>query len=722
MTNKKNAYIILFLTIIIFSPLIPMSSTIDDDIKFVEATPTHWWNNDWLYRREIRITNNQAEDLFNFQILLELTADDYIGRTQSDGSDIRFVIDDLTACDFWIERWDELGTTNKIWVEIPELLGSSNTFINIYYGNPNAMSESDGIATFIAWDDFNDYLLNEEPRSSRGWESVGSYALPHAIVDIERGGMKMYLDNPGGVRTIFANRWTDVGTVTICFDWNAEIGSGYFLAYDDGNVLPYTWFYSNQLQYYDPPYKSYNAPLYHSYNTWHKMKYNIWNNDHSVAIDDETHNTDGSGNYHTFIDGADYFSFYTYTTGSYHKYYIDNFYVRKYSSEDPSIYIYDEEILETPIEILSIELLCYNSTSGNYEINKGEKIPIKIYIKNNGLSTIHIKSISWQCESVHAGSGSDFTIAYRNAAGPIILEGTQNIIADLSPGETRYLYSFINFQGYPNGAMNLGEWILNKISVSASNAPTAHYIPIINTYYVIPKAKMDGPHAVFLYYLWNSAGPGETFGTENPRDYFEEGYGNRKAGFFAFRDPTNVPVTFDFIICWDENSWEIEDGLIDETEINLRGRNYASSLLNILGTSGWRDSSYTNPFNCGFDFLIMGAARSHDTMGVSIANSYTFFKAGRSTHPLYWKENIDGCVEHQLSHLFGCRSGESHDSECCVNAFDIRLQWPPIWDYLHEYLYFLGLHLYNPVSTHILCDSCDWWINSNWDRFYKITT
>jgi len=351
MINEKKTYVILFLTIIIFSPLIPMSSTMDDNIKFVEASPSqNWWDSNWQYRREIKITNNLDEIIYNFQVLLELTSDDYIGKVQSDGKDIRIVAADPVAeLNFWIETWnDQVGQTNKIWVMMPVLEALGNDFIYLYYGNtnPEIESSSDGLTTFIAFDDFNDYSQNEEPRYNRGWESVGNYALPHAIVDTERGGMKMYLDNPGGVRTIFANRWIDVGTVTICFDWNVEIGSGYFLAYDDGNVLPYTWFYSNQLQYYDPPYKSYNSPLYHSYNTWHKMKYNIWNNDHSVAIDDETHNTDGSGNYHTFIDGADYFSFYTYTTGSSHKYNVDNFYVRKHLSQEPSIFYNIEESID----------------------------------------------------------------------------------------------------------------------------------------------------------------------------------------------------------------------------------------------------------------------------------------------------------------------------------------------------------------------------------------
>lgn len=71
-----------------------------------------------------------------------------VPKLRSDYADIRFT--DSTGSiqyPFWQE------TDNKFWVKIPSL-NNGNSTINMYYGNPNAKSASNGNDTFAFFDDF----------------------------------------------------------------------------------------------------------------------------------------------------------------------------------------------------------------------------------------------------------------------------------------------------------------------------------------------------------------------------------------------------------------------------------------------------------------------------------------------------------------------------------------------------------------------------------------
>jgi hypothetical protein len=73
---------------------------------------------------------------------------------KADFSDIRFTTSDgLTLLDYWIENIT--GNTALVWVEfdsIPASPGTAEFFL--YWGNPAAVDNSNGPATFIAFDDF----------------------------------------------------------------------------------------------------------------------------------------------------------------------------------------------------------------------------------------------------------------------------------------------------------------------------------------------------------------------------------------------------------------------------------------------------------------------------------------------------------------------------------------------------------------------------------------
>ena len=105
---------------------------------------------DWKYKKIIILETRTNED--NFQIKIELNSDDIdFSKINPDGSDIRFCDYKGNKLSYWIEEWNPKGKS-IIWVKI---IDSKSDFIELYYGNPNAKSESNGEDTFILFDDFN---------------------------------------------------------------------------------------------------------------------------------------------------------------------------------------------------------------------------------------------------------------------------------------------------------------------------------------------------------------------------------------------------------------------------------------------------------------------------------------------------------------------------------------------------------------------------------------
>ena len=100
-----------------------------------------WWNTDWKYRRPIIIQSENA--LIDYPILIELNSTNFdFSKANSDGSDIRFVDeDDATKLSYWIEEWNTSSESAKIWVKVPSI-PAGEKIIYLYYGNPSAVSES----------------------------------------------------------------------------------------------------------------------------------------------------------------------------------------------------------------------------------------------------------------------------------------------------------------------------------------------------------------------------------------------------------------------------------------------------------------------------------------------------------------------------------------------------------------------------------------------------
>ena len=109
------------------------------------------------YRNPITVCGSTAGEQTDYQVLIELDSTNFdFNLPQTNGEDIRFTDSDGNLLDYWIESWDKLNETAKIWVKVPSIPASPDkTEIFMYYGNPSVSSASDGDATFEFFDDFS---------------------------------------------------------------------------------------------------------------------------------------------------------------------------------------------------------------------------------------------------------------------------------------------------------------------------------------------------------------------------------------------------------------------------------------------------------------------------------------------------------------------------------------------------------------------------------------
>ena len=98
--------------------------------------------------------NTGGTILTDFQVKITLDSSFDFSKAKTDGSDVRITTDDgITLIPYWIEAWDNIGKQAIIWVKVPSI-PVSGTVIILYYGNIDAISASNGSATFKFFDDF----------------------------------------------------------------------------------------------------------------------------------------------------------------------------------------------------------------------------------------------------------------------------------------------------------------------------------------------------------------------------------------------------------------------------------------------------------------------------------------------------------------------------------------------------------------------------------------
>ena len=142
------------------------------------------------YAKPIRITNRTTQ-LTDYQIEVNLNQSNFdFNKVQADGADIRFQDANGKSLNYWIETWNSITQTSRIWVHMPRIENQEDRIIWLIYGNEYAKSNSDGSKTFYLFDHFTTYS---------GWtEEVWTYAGGTWNFSQSGTELRLYCANSGG--------------------------------------------------------------------------------------------------------------------------------------------------------------------------------------------------------------------------------------------------------------------------------------------------------------------------------------------------------------------------------------------------------------------------------------------------------------------------------------------------------------------------------------------
>ena len=176
----------------------------------------------WSYSKNLTLNTtasgaNVAGSAANFPVLVRLSSGNFnFAQAQDAGQDIRFAKSNGAhlACD--IQQWDRVNQAAAIWVKIDTVYGNNGSqYITMYWGNPAAVSTSNGDAVFDSANGFvGVWHLDEGGTGTRYNDaSTNLYSgTTHNYTGIESGTALIGNGDSIGA-TDGHNRYIDVGSI-----------------------------------------------------------------------------------------------------------------------------------------------------------------------------------------------------------------------------------------------------------------------------------------------------------------------------------------------------------------------------------------------------------------------------------------------------------------------------------------------------------------------------
>ena len=152
---------------------------------FVKMKNTYalWTDPAWTRMKPITITASQA--LSNYAIHLTVN---YDSDMRPDYGDIRFKHENSgnAVLNYWIEKYT--SSSASIWVKIPSI-PTGNSFMYMFYGNPNAQSQSDFYSVFTDWQGRwpNDEQISYHSNNEGAWDPDVAFGNGEFLVSWEEG-------------------------------------------------------------------------------------------------------------------------------------------------------------------------------------------------------------------------------------------------------------------------------------------------------------------------------------------------------------------------------------------------------------------------------------------------------------------------------------------------------------------------------------------------------
>ena len=348
--NKKIiSFIILFLLCFSSTAFLVKGSIQENKNNQVVNTVTDWWNDNWLFRKQLVISDNKL-DLDNYQLLITLPSANYLDKTDNFLDDLRFTDYNNNSLSYWFEEWNPLGTS-RVWVKVPEIKAFQNISIFMYYGNNESISESNGFSTFIAFEDFDsNFNAGDNLNDTNGW----SVEFGNPIIDdTPSGRQSLGLKFEQLTSELFAHgahfNWSDtLQNISISYYWhldNFNIRNGYHHYFSNETQMTSTRLVNGLCDWWDGfNYYDFSPSASYSINSWYRFEQIATKNDYFLKINDSEH----LGGLTHPNDGLNGFSWRSQSERTY-TFFIDDVYVRQYVSDEPSIIFLEEEsIQETP--------------------------------------------------------------------------------------------------------------------------------------------------------------------------------------------------------------------------------------------------------------------------------------------------------------------------------------------------------------------------------------
>ena len=114
---------------------------------------------EWNYSSTLYVQENSGKDLSGYQVNILLDSSNFnFSQADPQGKDIRFESGGKQL-NHWIESWDQATATASVWVKVPSIKANGQSEIKMYYGNSLAEDISNGASTFELFDDFSNSRL-----------------------------------------------------------------------------------------------------------------------------------------------------------------------------------------------------------------------------------------------------------------------------------------------------------------------------------------------------------------------------------------------------------------------------------------------------------------------------------------------------------------------------------------------------------------------------------
>ncbi|ACX72427.1 Protein of unknown function DUF2341 [Methanocaldococcus vulcanius M7] len=385
----------------------------------------------WTYYATVNISNPNSYDLLDFQVLIQLDANNFdFSKAKDDGSDIRFTLSDgETLISHWIEEWDSANQIAKIWVKVPSIPAGGSTTILLWCGNPDAVDASDGSSVFEVFDDFD---LNS-------WELYGTSST---TVDIpETSWIRLHPDD--------AN--SNIGIKKSISAQNVVIGVKYNYVAGNGGEIPYIDIDSSLIELPKTNYVS----------------------DDIIGTQIYYYET---GN----VTINDYIGLYATRGGWDIDVRFDWIYVRKYAEKEPSSTVGTLQYANTTIIIATLTTI---NVSKAVETFTGDGATTTFTVQNKPI----IPKVRVWVDGTKLVEGTDFTVDYTN--------GTITFTTAPASGSTieiLYFYGYIDI--VPNATVNITDSAGNTIATATIDAKGDYSVEVptgVTLYAVADTADFD---------------------------------------------------------------------------------------------------------------------------------------------------------------------------------------------------------------------------------------